>query len=436
MAAGERVLSPTDKALTIVEELYNFRDHYIESHGIEKAGNKETDVQNKMNESLAQLEEVKGDIKNKAQYHLLRGKILNITSKYNQEAEESLSKAVKLDPRLVEAWNHLGECYWKKEDISAAKNCFTGALNHLKNKVSLRNLSMVLRQLSGSPREKIKLIEESVERAKEAVHLDITDGTSWLILGNAYLCQFFTAGQNPKVLKQCMQAYLQAEKDSVTRGNPDLHFNRAVAYQYQEEFQKALDGYWTASQLDPSWSEATTKETELVHYLSDCQTLTESKGKIKAKKLDTFIKQLVDRDLPQYKTVQSTNLTGQHVSLSHCKLLELQPKVNEGKIIVGKVVCTVNSSNPVPFTCCIVDEDQTCMCVTIYNLSLGAGMKIGDLLAIPEPMFNQIKISHKGKEISFSGIRVDAPRLLVVNGRKLGISKEALPVLSVSNVSE
>lgn len=38
---------------------------------------------------------------------------------------------------------------------------------------------MVLRQLSGSPREKIKLIEESVERAKEAVHLDITDGTSW-----------------------------------------------------------------------------------------------------------------------------------------------------------------------------------------------------------------------------------------------------------------
>lgn len=48
-----------------------------------------------------------------------------------------------------------------------------------KNKVSLRNLSMVLRQLSGPPVEKIKLIEESVERAKEAVQLDITDGTSW-----------------------------------------------------------------------------------------------------------------------------------------------------------------------------------------------------------------------------------------------------------------
>lgn len=84
-----------------------------------------------------------GDIKNKAQYHLLRGKILNITSKYNQEAEESLSKAVKLDPRLVEAWNHLGECYWKKEDISAAKNCFTGALNHVSH-FALNRFDLIL----------------------------------------------------------------------------------------------------------------------------------------------------------------------------------------------------------------------------------------------------------------------------------------------------
>lgn len=55
-----------------------------------------------------------------------------------------------------------------------------------KNKVSLRNLSMVLRQLSGPPFEKIKLIEESVDRAKEAVQLDITDGTSWC--KNTFFC--------------------------------------------------------------------------------------------------------------------------------------------------------------------------------------------------------------------------------------------------------
>lgn len=48
-----------------------------------------------------------------------------------------------------------------------------------KNKVSLRNLSMVMRQLEGNPEERQSLIKESVERAKDAVQLDLADGTSW-----------------------------------------------------------------------------------------------------------------------------------------------------------------------------------------------------------------------------------------------------------------
>ena len=48
-----------------------------------------------------------------------------------------------------------------------------------KNKLSLRNLSMVLRQLNVDPGERVKTVEESVEKAKEAVQLDISDGMSW-----------------------------------------------------------------------------------------------------------------------------------------------------------------------------------------------------------------------------------------------------------------
>ena len=55
----------------------------------------------------------------------------------------------------------------------------TGLLLQSKNKVALRNLSMVLRQMGKDPAEKAKLTEESVEKAKEAVQLDISDGTSW-----------------------------------------------------------------------------------------------------------------------------------------------------------------------------------------------------------------------------------------------------------------
>lgn len=45
----------------------------------------------------------------------------------------------------------------------------------------------------------------------------------------------------------------------------------------------------------------------------------------------------------------------------------------------------------------MIDEEQTCICVMVYNLALGAGMKIGDSVAIPEPQPKKIKLSHKEK---------------------------------------
>lgn len=47
--------------------------------------------------------------------------------------------------------------------------------------MSLRSLSMVLRQLppEGGVQEQGKCIIESVDLARQAVQLDVTDGTSW-----------------------------------------------------------------------------------------------------------------------------------------------------------------------------------------------------------------------------------------------------------------
>lgn len=50
---------------------------------------------------------------------------------FSAAAEECLSRAVKLQPGLVEGWNTLGEQYWKKGDLIGAKNCFTGALQQV-----------------------------------------------------------------------------------------------------------------------------------------------------------------------------------------------------------------------------------------------------------------------------------------------------------------
>lgn len=67
----------------------------------------------------------------RAKYYYLKGYALNVLPKYSKEAEDLLSKSIKLDPKLVNAWNELGECYWKNNNLKEAINCFNGALNHV-----------------------------------------------------------------------------------------------------------------------------------------------------------------------------------------------------------------------------------------------------------------------------------------------------------------
>ena len=79
---------------------------------------------------------VKEDIDNetiekKARKTYLKGRVLNVASDHCAEAEQLLSKAVKLEPNLVDAWIELGECYWKRGDVNTAKTCFEGALSHV-----------------------------------------------------------------------------------------------------------------------------------------------------------------------------------------------------------------------------------------------------------------------------------------------------------------
>ena len=80
---------------------------------------------------------VKQDIDNetneiKARRTYLKGRALNVVSDHSPEAEQLLSKAVKLEPNLVDAWIELGECYWKRGEVDTAKTCFEGALSHVR----------------------------------------------------------------------------------------------------------------------------------------------------------------------------------------------------------------------------------------------------------------------------------------------------------------
>ncbi|XP_001502591.3 tetratricopeptide repeat protein 5 isoform X1 [Equus przewalskii] len=423
----EEVEQILQKLQELVDQLYSFRDCYFETHSVEDAERKQEDVREEMEKTLQQMEEVVGSVQGKAQILMLTGKALNVTPDYSPKAEELLSKAVKLEPNLVEAWNQLGEVYWKKGDVAAAHTCFSGALTHCKNKVSLQNLSMVLRQLrTDAGDEHSRHVMDSVRQAKLAVQMDIHDGRSWYILGNAYLSLYFNTGQNPKISQQALSAYAQAEKvDRTASSNPDLHLNRATLHKYEENYGEALEGFSRAAALDPAWPEPQQREQQLLEFLNRLTSLLESKGKVKTKKLQSMLGSLRPAHLGPCGVGRYQSASGQKVSLELKPLSALQPGVNSGAVVLGKVVFSLTTEEKVPFTFGLVDSDGPCYAVMVYNMVQSWGVLIGDSVAIPEPNLRLHQIQHKGKDYSFSSVRVETPLLLVVNGKPQGSSSQA-----------
>ncbi|KAL0602917.1 Tetratricopeptide repeat protein 5 [Plecturocebus cupreus] len=428
MADEEEEVKPIlQKLQELVDQLYSYRDCYFETHSVEDAGRKQQDVRKEMEKTLQQMEEIVGSVQGKAQVLMLTGKVLNVTPDYSPKAEELLSKAVKLEPQLVEAWNQLGEVYWKKGDVAAAHTCFKGALTHCRNKVSLQNLSMVLRQLrTDTEDEHSQHVMDSVRQAKLAVQMDVHDGRSWYILGNSYLSLYFNTGQNPKISQQALSAYAQAEKvDRKASSNPDLHLNRATLHKYEENYGGALEGFCRAVALDPAWPEPRQREQQLLEFLDRLTSLLESKGKVKAKKLQSMLGSLRPAHLGPCGDGHYQSASGQKVTLELKPLSTLQPGVNSGAVILGKVVFSLTTEEKVPFTFGLVDSDGLCCAVMVYNIVQSWGVLIGDSVAIPEPNLRLHRIQHKGKDYSFSSVRVETPLLLVVNGKLQGSGSQA-----------
>uniref|UniRef100_A0A8D3DPQ9 Tetratricopeptide repeat domain 5 n=1 Tax=Scophthalmus maximus TaxID=52904 RepID=A0A8D3DPQ9_SCOMX len=391
----------------LVDELYNFRDCYFETHSMEEAGRKQSDVMQEMERTLKTLEEKGGD------WGVFAG----------------------LQHRGLE---HAGGAVLEKGDLVGAKNCFTGALQQSKNKVSLRNLSMVLRQLPAADGDTCtKQVLESLDMARQAVQLDVTDGTSWYILGNADVSMFFTGGQNPRFSQQAFGAYAQSEKvDRAASCYPELHFNRATLYQYEEMFGSALDGYSRAAALDPGWKEPPQREKQLLEYLEKVTALVQNKGKVKARRLRTMLSNLNTSALGPCSSPEFRSPTGRVGSLEPRTLSSLSHGHNAGLAALGKVVFSLASEDRMAFTFGMVDSEETCMVVMVYNTADSWGVLIGDTVVIPEPQVKRHSITHQDKTFDFRSIRVDSPLLLIVNGKKQNIRSQIAASVSYKPQSE
>ena len=401
-----------------VDSLYDYRDNFFNLHDISKASEKPAFLKEKLESVLEKFEEADESCKTKAEYFMLKGKALNVTAEYNAQAEKLLSKAVKLDPMMSEAWTCLGDCYWKNDCIEAAKNCFVSSMSHKKNKEALRYLSTITRALS---REK-RSVEDSLQMAKEALEMDLTDGSSWLNLGNAYLAQYFGNLQDPAIMKQALSAYNKAEQDSTTRHNYTLYYNKACAHEYFEDFAEALSLYHMANQLNPTFPDGQSKESNLIKYLQDVTTLVQTKGKLHHKRL----KGLVDKIKPE------AHIPTHGISYKNIKDLSDGP--NPNCLLVGRVVGSVFSEDRVCQAFCLVDKDSTCTAVTLYNASNKWALCIGDAVVVKEPSFKVVSVPNT--TIHFPTIRINLPTHLLVNGRMPDTSSVAPIILTQTMHSE
>nr|XP_026491854.1 tetratricopeptide repeat protein 5-like [Vanessa tameamea] len=413
-----------EKLTEELKELYKYRDLFFENHPLDMAYKKNKCVEEKKELLVEKFEAI--DVETqipfslRAEFLYMKGRCYNVSPTYDPRATQCLSKAIKLNPHLVAAWNELGECYLKNLNVKEAKASFEGALKHERNRLSLRCLSIILRHEIGDMKrsESTPIILKSVDLAKEAVAQDIKDGISWTVLGNAYLCQFFMVAQDPCTLKLCMSAYKQAWTDPVAKGQPDLFYNKGVALKYEECYGEALQMFEHACRLDPAWVPPRVERSALAAFLAAATALVRTRGKLKAKRLANMI-QSIDKKtmLGDYGSGAFHNFGPRRdVVLEHVRIDQLQEGPNEGKVILGRVVGSIHNENAVPFTFALIDESMQCVCVTVYNWADGRGALIGDAVAVPEPGL----AAHRHQHFEFKSIRVNNPMFLLVNGKRVG----------------
>lgn len=390
-------ISPINWVEAAIDELYDIRDTFFPKDPKEKAAS----LRYHADAALALVDtaipqEQRKSTSQRALYEFFRGKILDVFSDYQKEAEDHLSKAVKLNPSLADAWLCLGNCIWKKGDLPSSKNCFSLALSKGPNKKILCQLSMLERSMVQD--NQAHLVDESIQHAKEAVMLDIKDGNSWYNLGNAYLTSFFVTGAWDHIkLQQSLKAYQNAEKDGLMKLNPDLYFNSATANKYLENYERALNGFEAAALKDPGLN-ADVEVNKIVILLDKLESSL--KGQVRTKRPTPFLASIGEVNL---------NLTHKKVNIN-----VLTEGLNKAIMIVGKVLLFVKHDDIAPSYYVVCDSSQSCFILSVYGVHHDA-IKEGDRVTLLEPFYRINDLRCRGKHYQFKSIRVDFSEQILVN---------------------
>ncbi|XP_071926736.1 uncharacterized protein [Coffea arabica] len=351
------------KAAKAADELYNIRDTYFPADPNDKISK----LQAESDLVLQTLNSIPPENRKlpiqRAMYEYLKGKVLDVFSDYRKDAEDHLSKAVKLNPSLGDAWLSLGNCIWKKGDLSAAKNCFMLALSKGPNKRILCQLSMLERKMAQDSLSTFQVLKNRQKLLKRALNMQ---GKLLLLMSGMEI---------PGVNK------------------------------YLENYERALTGFEAAALKDPGLN-AMEEVEKIVHLLDKLESLL--KGQTKAKRLASLASSL-----------STVNVNPSYIQVSVDRLAE---GLNKGVAIVGKVLYFVKHQNVAPLYYLLCDANQICYVLSVYGIRDDV-VKEGDQIILLSPYFHNVDFSWNGKIYQFKSVRVDFLEQMLVNGKALSHSQ-------------
>ncbi|KAM7540198.1 hypothetical protein Aperf_G00000045395 [Anoplocephala perfoliata] len=413
----------------------------------------------------------------KARILLLKGKTLNATAALTQgscDIKSTLERALKLDPKLADAWCEIGEFEWMTIGPEAAISSFTNALKiDSQNSDVLWRLSMVLRQL---PRDSPSLHEflsnssdfpdfipqsnnddaaviSSLRLAYAAVRAaNASSGRAWECLGNAiFTASLSDSAGSGGMVTRSLAAFAQAAKHADVIAQPHFHFNRAEAFHYIDNFTDALGSWFRAALLDPAWPAPRIAAMRCLSALykmhNVIHTSLKSADKVTRKRVNSLLGTL---------TLPSSRIRhlGPYHDLRYCDFDELNVGSNRGVVCCGAVVASLPGDNELTLNLQIVDAKAAFLVLRIFQISKGSGPSTKDVIAIPNPIIEEcsipsdlVRLLHNfdacaraegaestdddevapetdgascEEDINFRILRVPSPQILCVNGSRVG----------------
>uniref|UniRef100_A0A7S1F7Z2 Aspartyl/asparaginy/proline hydroxylase domain-containing protein n=1 Tax=Noctiluca scintillans TaxID=2966 RepID=A0A7S1F7Z2_NOCSC len=355
-STGDTELADAERCVKAMEDL---EDTYFGADKEQRMSSMATEANECMDQILANAANPPRTLRVRTFY--LRGRAASLSPDQERVAETLLSKAIKLDPQCLAAWNALGDVYWNLGDMVQARQCFEQALELCgKNSVSLRNLSTVLRAVSEQEakgdvlelaRCRAQNFAAALEKAKEAVALDMNDPQNWETLGNAYFGDCFVnvkPADMDRTVDRSLTAYQKADAlyERQNKPSPYLQMNRAKAAKYVENYDLAIDSFRKAHKIGAAGAdEAATEILDLCRRLA---TAVRNKGDLKSKRL--------------------RELAGFHVESGARTLEEIRGGENAAQPLVARVINILDQKDETPTLMVCCDNSGAFFALSLYHV--------------------------------------------------------------------